>query len=132
MADRASARLRSALGILASRHTALRVLLRTVLAALAVPCVLGIDDFTLRRGSVYATVLVDAETARRVDVVPAASPKPPGSGCRTIPGSRSCAGRARGLLLRGGPPGASRPGPGREAAPRKRSSRLWSLSSRAY
>ena len=39
------------------------------LPALAVPRVLGIDDFALRRGSVYATVLIDAETGRRVDVV---------------------------------------------------------------
>ena len=31
---------------------------------------LGIDDFALPRGLVCATVLVDAETGRRVDVVP--------------------------------------------------------------
>jgi transposase len=69
LAGRASARLLPALGMTSSRHTALRVLLRIPLPALAVPRVLGIDDFALRRGSVYATVLIDAGTGRRVDVV---------------------------------------------------------------
>ena len=53
-----------------SRHTALRALLRIPLPVLAVPQVLGIDDFALRRGLVYATVFIDAGTGRRVDVVP--------------------------------------------------------------
>jgi len=70
LAGRASARLLPALGITVSRHTALRVLLRIPLPALAVPRVLGIDDFALRRGLAYATVFIDAETGRRVDVVP--------------------------------------------------------------
>jgi transposase len=69
LAGRASARLLPALGIGVSRHTALRVLLKVPLPALAVPRVLGIDDFALRRGLVYATILIDAETGRRVDVL---------------------------------------------------------------
>jgi zinc-finger of transposase IS204/IS1001/IS1096/IS1165/Transposase len=70
LAGRASARLLPALGIAVSRHTALRVLLRIPLPALAVPRVLGIDDFALCRGLAYATVFIDAETGQRVDVVP--------------------------------------------------------------
>jgi transposase len=69
LAGRASARLLPALGIAVSRHVMLRVLLKIALPALAVPRVLGIDDFALRRGSVYATVFIDAETGRRIDVV---------------------------------------------------------------
>jgi hypothetical protein len=45
LAGRASARLLPALGIGVSRHAMLRVLLKIPLPALAVPRVLGIDDF---------------------------------------------------------------------------------------
>ena len=86
LAGRAGARLLPALGILVSRHTALRALLRIPLPEAPVPRVLGIDDFALRRGLVYATVLIDAETGRRVDVVPGRTAGIAGEWLRAHPG----------------------------------------------
>ena len=86
LAGRAGARLLPALGILASRHTALRALLRIPLPEAPVPRVLGIDDFALRRGLVYATVLIDAETGRRVDVIPGRTADVAGEWLRGHPG----------------------------------------------
>lgn len=53
-----------------SRHTALRALLRIPLPARQLPRVIGFDDFALRRRRRYATVVIDAETHERIDVVP--------------------------------------------------------------
>lgn len=50
----------SALGVAASRHTALRVLLAIPLPAAAVLNVLGVDDFALRRSCSYADTPRDA------------------------------------------------------------------------
>jgi transposase len=69
LAGRAGSRLLAVLGIDLSRHTALRALLRLALPDLEVPRVLGVDDFALRKGLVYATILIDAGTGRRVDVL---------------------------------------------------------------
>ena len=71
LAGRAGARLAGRLGIAVHPSTILRLL-----AALpereagTAPAILGIDDFALRKGHVYGTVLVDMETGNVVDMLP--------------------------------------------------------------
>ena len=95
LAGRAGARLLPALGILASRHTALRVLLRIPLPAIAVPAVLGTGDFALRR----ARSTPPCSPAPRPGGAPTSCRAAPLTwsrpGCAPIPACRSCAVTAR-------------------------------------
>ena len=70
LAGRAGARLSRVLACAISRSTALRMLMRQAIPPLRVPRVLGIDDFALKRRHRYATVIIDAETGERIDVLP--------------------------------------------------------------
>ncbi|MFF2819599.1 ISL3 family transposase [Kitasatospora cineracea] len=70
LAGRAGARLADVVGARASRNTVLRLVDALPEPQPVVPRVVGVDEYAMRKGRVYGTVLVDVETGRPVDLLP--------------------------------------------------------------
>jgi len=70
LGGRAGARTARKLALPTSRDTLLRLIRQTAALGVRTPRVLGVNDFALRKGRVYGSMLVDLEQQRAIDLLP--------------------------------------------------------------
>lgn len=70
LAGRAGARLADVFGARVSRNTVLRLVDALPEPQPQAPRVVGVDEYAMRKGRIYGTVLVNVETGRPVDLLP--------------------------------------------------------------
>lgn len=89
LAGRAGMRLAAALGVAVHRGTLLRLVIDLPDPLItAAPEVVGVDGFALRRGHVYATILVDATTGRAIGILAGREAGPLADWLKAHPGAR--------------------------------------------
>lgn len=69
LGGRAGAKLTSLLGMPTSRDILLRLLMRQKDITIEPPKVLGVDDWSIKKGTTYATILVDIEKQRPIELL---------------------------------------------------------------